>query len=120
MNHLLPKRRKRERFGTREEPQIRCVSHLAWVRGHACSVGGASGQGCGGRIEAAHVRSGTDGGLGVKPSDTYTIPLCSDHHAEQHRIGEASFEKRHGINMRAIADGLSRISPHRKKWEDTP
>lgn len=112
----LPKRRKREPMGLREEPQIRCPGHLAWVRGHACSVGGASGQGCGGRMEAAHVRSGTDGGMGVKPSDTYTIPLCSDHHAEQHRIGESAFERRRGIDMKAIAEGLARTSPHRTKW----
>lgn len=111
----LPKRRKRRASG-REQPQIRCAGHLAWVRGHACSVGGASGHGCGGKIEAAHVRGGTDGGLGVKPSDTYTIPLCSDHHAEQHRIGEAAFCKRYAIDMIAIANGLARISPHRTKW----
>lgn len=112
----LPKRRKRQPMGLREAPQIRCPAHLAWVRGHACSVGGATGNGCGGRIEAAHVRGGTDGALGVKPSDIYTIPLCSDHHAEQHRIGEAAFCKRHAIDMLAIANGLSAKSPHRTKW----
>lgn len=115
MNLYLPKRRKRPPMGLREEPQIRCDSHLQWVRGHACSVGGSSGQGCSGRIEAAHVRTGTDGGLGVKPSDTHTIPLCSGHHQEQHTIGESAFERRYGINMRQIADGLARISPHRMK-----
>jgi hypothetical protein len=36
------------------------------------------------------VRCGTDGGTGYKPSDRYTVPLCTACHAEQHR-GELSF-----------------------------
>ena len=30
--------------------------------------------------------------MGRKPSDWFTISLCREHHAEQHTIGEASFE----------------------------
>jgi hypothetical protein len=41
--------------------------------------------------EAAHVRTGTDGGVGVKPGDRYAVPLCTACHARQHRIGELSF-----------------------------
>jgi hypothetical protein len=46
---------------------------------------------CTGNIEAAHVRMGTDGGMGMKPSDCYVVPLCSACHAYQHKIGERKF-----------------------------
>jgi hypothetical protein len=49
--------------------------------------------------------------VGQKPDDWNTISLCRDHHAEQHRIGEQSFEKRHGIDMRRLADTFSMVSP---------
>lgn len=87
-------------------------SHLKWVRGHECCVGPA---GCGGKIEAAHVRRGTDGGMSKKPSDKWAIPLCSTHHAEQHSAGEQTFEKRHGFSMKATAETLWARSPHRDK-----
>jgi hypothetical protein len=63
-------------------------------------------------IECAHVRAGTDGGIALKPSDHWAISLCSFHHAEQHRIGEATFEKLHGIDLQAIAEEFAGASPH--------
>jgi hypothetical protein len=117
MNFYLPKRKKREPLGLRETPQLRSPSHLKWVRGHDCSVmdqGPMPHLKCGGKIEAAHVRAGTDGAMGVKPSDCFAIPLCSAHHAYQHRIGEKEFEAVYRISMRKIADGLWAKSPHRK------
>ncbi len=110
----LPKRRKPQPLGVREAPQIRNASHLKWIRGHECSVAGRRTP-CEGDIEAAHVRTGTDGGLSVKPSDCWTIPLCSFHHQIQHTWGEDRFEKAHNISMRFIAEQLYAKSPHRKK-----
>jgi len=110
---MIPKRRKREPLGLREAPQIRCRGHLQWVRGHECVVSNSM---CAGNIEACHVRSGTDGGMGVKPSDRYVFPGCTVHHAEQHRIGEQQFARKYSINLRQIADGLWLKSPHGKKW----
>jgi hypothetical protein len=37
------------------------------------------------------VRTGPDGGVGRKPGDRYTVPLCSACHAKQHRVGELTF-----------------------------
>jgi hypothetical protein len=65
-----------------------------------------------GPIECAHVRSGTDGGMALKPSDGWAISLCSRHHAEQHRIGEAAFERKYNLDLHAIAMAFSRRSPH--------
>lgn len=88
----------------------RCPGHRKWVRGHACAVCGTFTA-----IECAHVRTGTDGGTGVKPSDQWCISLCRDHHAEQHQVGERAFEQRHGINMKELAAEFARKSPHRSK-----
>lgn len=96
---------------------IRCQGHLKFVRGFNCVCSEIDPSGCGGKIEAAHVRRGTDGGIGSKPGDNWTYPGCSEHHAEQHRIGEQSFEKKYRLNLKQIAERLWRISPHRLKWE---
>jgi hypothetical protein len=69
-------------------------------------------------IEVAHVRRGAGGGIGIKTSDAFTLSLCREHHAEQHRIGEQSFEKRHGFSMLAKAEEFYRASPHRNKLDD--
>lgn len=34
-----------------------------------------------------HWRGGGEGGTGIKPDDTCTIPLCNDHHMELHNGG---------------------------------
>ena len=91
----------------------RSPAHRAWVRGHACSACGSTTA-----IECAHVREGTDGGIGMKPSDRWTVSLCRDCHTEQHRIGEGPFERGAGINLKALAAEFFAKSPHRFKLED--
>ncbi|MFL7901510.1 putative HNHc nuclease [Azospirillum argentinense] len=103
----LPARRTRPRSGIERNGPARCPQHLAWVRTHRCSVPGCDSA----PIEAAHVRIGTDGGTAMKPSDCWVISLCADHHAEQHRVGERSFEARHVINMRLLALEFAAKSP---------
>lgn len=49
--------------------------------------------------------------MGQKPDDWHTLSLCRDHHDEQHRIGEQSFEKAHGLNVRSLADEFAHRSP---------
>lgn len=108
---ILPKRRKPEKH--KIGPQVRSDPHLKWIRGFTCAV--ANKGGCGGRTEAAHVRTGTDGGMGVKPSDCHVIPLCSIHHGLQHQWGEAEFERRYDIDMKKIANAMWQRSPCRIK-----
>lgn len=67
---------------------IRSEKHKAFIRELPCAVGG---KGCYGPIEAAHVRMGSDGGVGMKPSDCYIVPLCNKHHAAQHTTSEMNF-----------------------------
>ena len=112
---ILPKRRRRDKMNVREPSQIRCPGHLKWVRGHYCAIKGIDDHVCEGKVESAHVRSGTDGGMGKKPSDIWAIPLCWDAHRYQHAIGEARFEREFGIDMKEIAEGLARKSPALRK-----
>ncbi len=64
----------------------RRVQHLAFVRQLPCVACGKAAP-----SDAAHVRTATDGGVGMKPSDRYAVPLCTVCHAKQHRIGELTF-----------------------------
>lgn len=105
----LPARIKPEPMG--RDKRIRSPAHLGWVRSHACCVPGCDGR----PIEAAHVRSGTDGGTGIKPGDMWAISLCAAHHRDQHQVGEPEFERRHGIDMKALASEFAARSPHRTK-----
>ena len=85
-----------------------CAAHRAWVRHHRCSVPGCRNV----PIECAHVRNGTDGGLGLKPSDKWTVSLCQFHHLEQHELGEAEFERRYDLNLIELAREFARRSPY--------
>jgi len=110
----LPQRRKAAKMGTRRETVVRSLGHLAWVRGHECAVPTCRFRG---RSQAAHVRVGTDGSLSKKPGDNWVIPLCNLHHASQHSLGEAEFERLYELDMKRIAEALWQKSPHRVKWE---
>ena len=114
---MIPKRRKRERAGIRKEPRIRCPGHCAWIRGFPCAV--HDERVCSGKIEAAHIRIGTDGGMGMKPSDCYVVPLCAHHHREQHQVGEHNFWAYFTgyFDPHKIAAQLWARSPHRLKYE---
>ena len=104
---MLPKKPKRD-------GRIRSQAHLRWVRAHLCCV--ANGN-CEGPIEAAHVRTGTGGGTGLKPGDNWAISLCRLHHGVQHQRGEGLFETTFGIDMKALAVEFWARSPHRRAAE---
>lgn len=92
---MLPPRKPKR---SNRDNRWRSQSHCNFVRSHACCACGTMDH-----IEVAHVRRGSDGGISRKPSDYYTISLCQDCHALQHRIGEQSFEARFGIDMQHLA-----------------
>ncbi len=90
-------------------------SHLTHVRKHACVACDASAP-----IEAAHVRLGSDGGLGRKPSDWFAVPLCGGPqgcHQRQHAMGEGSFWRMVGKDPQAVIAELIRTSPKRREIE---
>lgn len=73
--------------GKARQNQRRKAAHLAFVRKLSCVACGRAGE----TIQPAHVRTGTDGGMGLKPSDRHVVPLCALCHARQHRVGELTF-----------------------------
>lgn len=104
---MLPRRITREKNRTE---RFKSQAHLSFVRSHECIVPGCNRR----PIEVMHVRRGSDAGMGRKPSDFFTVSGCGGvegHHAEQHRIGEQSFEKKHGIDLLALAAEFAAASP---------
>ena len=92
----------------------RRVRHLAFVRQLPCVACGKAAP-----LEAAHVRTGTDGGVGVKPGDRYAVPLCTACHAKQHRLGELTFWSALRIDPINVALRLWTISADVKAGERT-
>lgn len=84
----------------------RAAQHLTFVR----SLGICLACGERGTVDAMHVRKGTDGGMGVKPSDRYAVPGDHACHMEQHRVGEVTFWGRVGIDPLNVSLRLWTIS----------
>jgi hypothetical protein len=91
----------------------RSQAHCNFVRGFHCCVPLCGGQ----PIEVAHVRNGSGAGVGQKPDDWRTVSLCRACHAEQHRLGEQTFQKRHGIDLAEMAEQFAKASPKRQEIE---
>lgn len=70
--------------------------YLDYIRGHVCLVNGTHHHECGGRTEAAHIEGH---GTGIKADDTKTVPLCSHHHAHQHRMGILTFQQNYNVDL---------------------
>jgi hypothetical protein len=75
-----------------KRPRVESTPHLVFIRSLPCCVCGLGGQ-----TEAAHIRipnprfAKQEAGVGAKPDDTWTVPLCSEHHRLQHSWGERAF-----------------------------
>ena len=71
------------------QPRQKDARHLDFIRSLPCAV-------CKDNTgtEAAHIRIGAleygkrTTGMGEKPSDKWSIPLCNKHHREQHDAGD--------------------------------
>lgn len=85
--------------------------HLEFIRSLSCVI-------CGNNVsvEAAHIRFPSlragkrPTGLGEKPDDSFTVPLCSDHHREQHAMGEWDFWAKYRVDPIYKAMALFRAS----------
>ena len=108
----------------KREQRWRSPAHTSWVRGFACCVCGSMTN-----IEAAHVRLGSHTGMGQKPDDRRTVPLCAGPHADidgmlgchnrQHVVGEATFWRSAPIDPEALIKELIAASPKRADIERT-
>lgn len=96
----------------KKQPRQHDEKHLQFIRELPCLC-------CLNSIEteAAHVRMSdaraakVNAGVGAKPDDCWTVPLCSDHHRIQHHMGsEARFWTQYGIDAVFVAMALYRVS----------
>ncbi len=78
----------------------RNLKYLAWLRKQNCVVSNISAD------VAHHIRLGTNGGQGLKPSDYFCVPLTDELHTTGnlavHRIGEESFLRDNEIDKEEI------------------
>ena len=94
------------------KPRIHDDKHLAFIRGLPCLV-------CKNNIEteACHIRMRDPSiakpmtGIGNKPHDKYTVPLCGKCHREQHSGSEHRFWVQRGIDPVKTALALYSVSP---------
>jgi hypothetical protein len=87
-------------------------AHLDFIRSLPCICCGDNTA-----TEAAHIRSADASlaksatGIGIKPDDFWTLPLCSRHHREQHEGNERQFwQVRVGIDPFKYAMRLFTVS----------
>jgi len=88
--------------------------HLAFVKLLSCVACGKAAP-----SEAAHVRLGTDGGVGIKPSDRYSVSLCTSCHELQHGFGELKFWSVLRIDPLSVALRLWTVSGDLEAGERT-
>ena len=71
-----------------KSPPLRDKAHLARIRAMRCICCDAPPP-----SEAAHLRIGHVVGMGQKPPDDLTVPLCHEHHMKEHSMGPLLFWK---------------------------
>jgi hypothetical protein len=64
-----------------KQPRVKDKNHLKFISTLPCCVSGL------GEVQAAHIRKGNGGGMGLKPPDNFTVPLNYQVHARQHHLG---------------------------------
>lgn len=85
-------------------PRQRDELYLRYIRRQPCCLCGDNTG-----VEAAHLRVGSinddkpSTGMGEKPSDFWSLPLCGRHHRMQHSMNEREFWASFGINPIALA-----------------
>jgi len=87
--------------------KIRSRTHLQFVSQHGCTICGRTD------VQSAHIRY-TGAGMGMKPCDSFVVPLCIEHHQEQHSMNERMFWHLYKINPVAKALALCAESPDKK------
>lgn len=120
MLHFLPlpedERRQREPFLPWLAPRRLNGTHLDYVRSRGCAVAVARASvrgarcSCRGPVQAHHVRTAANAGMGLKPPDSCAVGLCILHHRALHDLGRRTFEQSYGLDLAAIAA---------RRWEES-
>ena len=94
------------------------AAYLDFIRSLPCIICGDNTS-----TEAAHIRfadrraAKRPTGMGEKPDDVWTLPLCGRHHREQHSMGEHSFWNIQGIDPIFLALALCHARDNRDRAE---
>lgn len=88
-----------------KQKKIRNPKHTRWIATLPCCLAGRDIP-CGGDVVAAHIRMGSGAGMGQKPDDNLTVPLCHAHHNFQHTKGELFFWGQHLNDAKKLANML--------------
>lgn len=104
--------------GAAQVTRDKSAKHLDFIRSLPCAV-------CGDNVstEAAHVRFSDPRaakpitGMGTKPDDCWTVPLCNKHHSEQHSFGEAKWWRAIERDPVFLAMALHRVSGNHNAGE---
>lgn len=101
------------------QPTVEDPRHLAAIRQCPCIVCAPV---CDVQAEAAHIRASTMEhnkpytGIGRKPDDRWSLPLCASHHrtgkSAQHKFAELPWWASQGIDPFAAALALYQASPN--------
>ena len=95
---------------------MKLTKHLDFIRSLPCVICGDNTA-----TEACHIRysdaahNKVNPGIGRKPSDEHTIPLCSKHHREQHRTSEIGFWRSYNLDPVSISNSLFSCSGDHEK-----
>lgn len=120
---MLPRRIPKE---PKRASRWKSIAHRDFVRGFACAMCGSMTG-----VIPAHVRIGSGAGMGQKPDDWRTAPLCDGPnanadeqlgcHNRQHALGERTFwdqyEKQHGQTVEQLLSEIIAASPKRAEIE---
>jgi len=83
------------------------TDHLAFVRSQGCIVRG-KGDRCLGPVQAHHVRTAANSGMGMKPPHSEVVGLCFGHHREHDR-GKRTFAAKYNVDLAAEARRLAAL-----------
>jgi len=72
--------------------RYRSEKYLNFIRSKRCLI-------CDRLAEPHHVKINHNSGMGRKPDDTYSIPLCRDHHEEIEKLNTVSFCDKYVIDI---------------------
>ena len=61
-----------------------------------------------------HWRSSGEGGIGIKPDDTHTVPLCNEHHLEFHNCGVTTWGEKY---FSCESPGMLQLIVYKKMFE---
>lgn len=99
----------------KRESRWRSTAHRDFVRSFDCAVPGCKGV----PTQVAHYRLGSGAGMGQKPDDWRSTPLCQFHHDQQHVIGEPAFwrayEAAAGQSVHDLIHALCEASPRARE-----